>query len=181
MSTVNCMRSILPISITVLFLVAPTFHYIQGLAPNKNVPDVPFHTPAYTTGTSLPRHITGSLLVGPEDGTILVHTIITIDKGATLEIKPGTVVAVSEYGGFQVFGTLQANGTKNNPIQFISNELNEKNRNWNGILFERSSAGRVEHAIFHHASPSISCSSPGTVFLENITSLFGNLDLWGSC
>ncbi|MDA1168916.1 MAG: hypothetical protein O3A36_01100 [bacterium] len=175
------MKSILPISIATLFLFAPTFHYVQGLAPNKNVPDVPFHTPAYTTGTSLPRHITNSLTVGPEDGIILIHTVVTIDAGATLTIKPGTIIAVSEYGGIQIFGNLDARGTKRAPIQFISNELNERNRNWNGILFENTGAGSVEHAIFHHASPAISCAASGNVIMSSNTSLFGNLDLWGSC
>ncbi|MEK7499559.1 MAG: hypothetical protein AAB649_03060 [Patescibacteria group bacterium] len=175
------MKTILPISIATLFLFAPTFHYIQGLAPSKNAPDVPFHTPAYTTGKSLPRHITSSLTVGPEDGVILVHTVVTVDTGATLSIKPGTTVAVSEYGGLQVLGTLNASGAETTPIVFISNELNESNRNWNGILFENTGKGIVKHTIFHHASPALSCSSPGNVTLDSNTSLFGNLDLWGSC
>ncbi|HLC49766.1 MAG TPA: hypothetical protein VJI96_05280 [Candidatus Andersenbacteria bacterium] len=176
------MRPILPVSIALLFLFAPAFQSIAELIPNQqDIQNIPFHTPVYTEGKSLPEHIIQSMTVGPEDGIILIHKIITVHFGTTLTIKPGTTVAIAEYGGIRVFGTLTAQGTEENPIQFISNEKNEVNRNWSGILFESTGNGTIKYAVFHHASPAMSCATPGKVLVQNTSYLFGNLDLYDAC
>lgn len=176
------MKTIFPLIITTLFLFAPAFPDIERLAPKpQNDLDVPFHTPAHTEGKLLPQHIEETTTLGPEDGLILIHTMVTVRQGATLTIRPGTTVAVSEYGGIRVHGILNVQGTEKNPVSFISNELNEMNRSWNGILYEKTSSGTIEHAVFHHASPAISCSMAGKVTIRDNTYLFGNLELYGPC
>ncbi len=176
------MKTMLPIIIAVLFLFAPAFPLIQGLAPERSdAPETPFHTPAYKEGKILPRDIQETTTIGPEDGVILVNTVITVHKGATLTIQPNTTIAVAEYGGIRVLGSLNAQGTEKEPIQFISNELNQTNRNWVGIAYEDSGSGTIDHAIFHHASPAITCSVPGKVIIKDNTYLFGNLEVYGSC
>lgn len=176
------MKTLLPTLIAALFLFAPAFPYIQELVPNKqNDPEIPFHTPAYTEGKTLPRHIEEDVTIGPEDGIILINTTITIKKGNTLRIKPGTTIAVAEYGGIQVLGVLDAQGDTKNPISFISNELNEKNRNWTGITYAPTGSGIIRNALFYHASPAITCSVPGGVTIANNRYLFGNLELYGPC
>ncbi len=168
--------------VATLFLFAPAFPSIQGLIPNRvDTPEIPFHTSAYTEGRALPYRIEESTTVGPEDGIILINGAVIISQDATLTIKPGTTLAVAEYGEIRVQGNLEARGTEKNPIQFISNEKNQKNRNWNGILFEETGSGIVEYAVFHHASPSISCSQAETPTIRNNTYLFGNLELYGAC
>ena len=175
------MKKILPISIAVLFLFAPGFHVVQSLAPKNNSPEVPFHTPKYTEGKTLPRQIIENSIIGPEDGIIFIHTLVTVNKNAKLTIKPGTIIAMSEYSGIRVLGDVQAIGTKENPIQFVSNELNHTNRTWSGLFFEQSGAGHVEHALFQYASPAISCTIPSKIILKENKYLFGNLDLFGPC
>ncbi len=176
------MKKILPMSIAAIFLFSPGFPYIQKLNPNpQDAPDVPFHTPIYREGKSLPKDIFESLTVGPEDGIILIHAMVTIHPSGSLTIKPGTTVAVDEYGGIRVLGNLEAKGTKQRPILFTSNELNEKNRNWSGILYEQSGLGVIEYATFHYASPSMSCSVSQQVSLQNNTYTLGNLDHYGPC
>jgi len=175
------MKTLLPICIAVLFLFAPGFHHIQRLAPPKNAPSVPFHTSAFPESKTLPKYITGTVTIGPNDGVIVLHTEVTVAEGASLVLQPGTTIAVAEYAGIRVLGNVQAIGTTTNPITFMTSELNETNRNWNGILFEPTSTGHIEHAIFHHASPAISCSVPGKITLQANTYLFGNLDIYGSC
>lgn len=176
------MKTTLPIIIAVLFLFAPAFPLVQGLAPERSdAPKIPFHTPAYTEGKILPRDIQGNTAVGPEDGVVLINTVVTVQQGATLTIQPGTRLAVAEYAGIRVLGTLNAQGTEKNPVRFISNELNQTNRNWVGILYEGTGSGTIEHAIFHHASPAITCAVPGNVTLNENTYLFGNLEVYGPC
>ncbi len=176
------MKTMLSIIVAVLFIFAPAFPYLQGLEPeSQDISKVPFHTLAYKEGKSLPRHIEENTTLGPEDGTILINTVVTVNEGKSLVLKPGTTVAVTEYGGIRVQGTFDAAGTEKNPISFISNELNETNRNWNGIVYETTGSGKIEHAIFHHASPAISCSLPHKVSIDKNIYLFGNLELYGPC
>lgn len=176
------MKTILPISIAALFLFAPAIPSVQKLLPNQeNAPSVPFHTPAHTEGRALPSHIEKEMIIGPEDGIILMNTMVRVEKNGSLVIKPGTTIAATEYAGIRVFGKLEAQGTEKNPIRFISNELNETNRTWSGILYENSGSGIVEHTTFHHASPSISCTISGKVITRNNKYLFGNLALYGPC
>lgn len=175
------MKNILPLSVAMLFLFAPAFPYIARLLPTADAPDIPFHTIANPQAKALPQHIEESITIGPEDGVIALHTIVTIGKNARLTILPGTTIAAAEYTGIRVLGSLSVQGTQQNPVQFISNELNETNRTWNGILFTDTGSGHIEHAIFHHASPAISCHTSGKVEMNSNAYQFGNLDVWGSC
>lgn len=176
------MKTMLPIIIAVLFLFAPAFPVIQGLAPERSdAPEIPFHTPAYTEGNVLPQDIQENTTLRPEDGVVLINTVITVQKGATLTIQPGTTLAVAEYAGIRVLGTLNAHGTEKDPVQLISNELNQTNRNWVGIVYEGTGSGTIDHTLFHHASPAITCTAPGNVILDQNTYLFGTLEVYGSC
>lgn len=140
-----------------------------------------FHAPATTTGYYLPRHINNNLTLGPEQGIIIVSETSIIGKNARLTLLPGTTVAVHEYGSLVVQGSLQSIGTSTEPISYISNELREENRNWGGVLFEKESNGTIDHAIFHHASPGVSCQAPSTVSITNTTFSLGNLEIFGPC
>lgn len=142
---------------------------------------VNFHTPVSTNGYYLPRHIKNNLTLGPEQGIIIVSETSTIEKNARLTLLPGTIVAIHEYTSLIIQGSLQSSGTSERPIRYISNELREENRNWNGIMFETGSNGIIEHVTFHHASPGISCEARSTVSITNTRFFIGNLDVFGPC
>lgn len=132
---------------------------------------IPFHTLAYSVGTSLPKHISTDIVIGPDDGIVLIHSLITIAPGTSLTILPGTTLAVSEFGGLNVSGNLYAKGTASKPITFITNELNELNKHWVGLLLQNSSRSDIRDVIIHHASPAISCAPHATAFITRITFL----------
>ncbi|MCE9643207.1 MAG: hypothetical protein K8Q97_02650 [Candidatus Andersenbacteria bacterium] len=139
------------------------------------VPDslqhINFHTPVITTGLVLPAHIATNMVVGPDQGTIIINSLVSIEKNASLTIQPGTTLAVSEFGGLNVFGSLYAVGTTNKPISFITNELNETNRHWVGILLQDFSTSHISNVSIHHASPAISCSGQAKTSIQHITFL----------
>jgi hypothetical protein len=132
---------------------------------------IDFHTPLLNHGTTLPLHIISDTTVGPSDGIILVNTVITVEKGASLTILPGTTLAISEFGGLNIFGNINAIGTTDKPISFITNELNETNRHWVGLLLQNSSNANLQYLIIHHASPAISCAPRTQTHISNISFL----------
>ncbi len=130
-----------------------------------------FHTPVLTEGISLPQHITNNITVGPDQGTILINSLITVAPNAKLTILPGTTLAVAEFGGLSVFGSLQAAGTLQQPITFISNEQNEANKHWVGILLQNGSTAEINYVSIHHASPAISCAPESHTTISHISFL----------
>ena len=176
------MKYSLPIIIAILLVFAPFLGVLsKQLEGTANAPEIPFHTAAHKNSWPLPQHITSTLTVGPQNGIITVHDITTVAKGAHLIIQPGTTIAFSEYAGLQIRGSLTAKGTQALPISFISDELNESNKNWGGIFLEQGSSSEITHAVFHHASPSIGCDAPSRAVIQNIISLFGNTEIYGDC
>lgn len=143
--------------------------------------EIDFHTPAFSSGYYLPEKITGQLRLGPDRGVIIVAGVSTIDTDAHLTIEKGTTLAVNEYGGIVVQGILTAIGTPREPISFITNELHQGNRVWNGIFFTQGSSATIDHAIFHHASPAMSCAEHANVSISHTVFLFGNLEVFGPC
>ncbi len=143
--------------------------------PIVAVPDtvehINFHTPVTTNGLALPAHITTNMVIGPDQGTILINSLVTIEKNASLTIRPGTTVAVSEFGGLNVFGSLYAIGTENKPISFITNEANQANRHWVGILLQDFSTSKISNVSIHHASPAISCSAQARTSIQRVSFL----------
>ncbi|HSX24759.1 MAG TPA: hypothetical protein VLG69_02230 [Candidatus Andersenbacteria bacterium] len=129
---------------------------ILNLGPS--IPVIDFHTPVFTEGTALQHRITTDTTVGPEQGTIIINSLITVAPGAVLTILPGTTLAVSEFGGISVFGSLHAIGTPDKEITFITNEQNEVNKHWVGILLQNGSNSDIQYVSIHHASPAISCA-----------------------
>ena len=143
--------------------------------------NINFHTPVFSSKYYLPTHITKQLNLGPDHGIIILASTSTIEKNGELIIDPGTTIVANEHASILVKGTLRAIGTSKEPIRFISNEMREENRTWTGILFMEQSRGIIDNAIFHHASPSISCESNTSVLVHTTSFSFGNLDVFGPC
>jgi hypothetical protein len=87
------------------------------------------------------------------EGEIRVTEPVTVEKGATLRIRPGTVILLSgedrdgdgcRDGSLQVFGTLLVEGEKGRPIRF--SRLDPGNA-WEEI-FLKDAAAVIRYAIF---------------------------------
>lgn len=175
------MKTMLPIWLAVLLVIAPTFPFLhQAIEKDSDAPEIPFHTPFYTDGFVVPGIIDATLTIGPEQEAILLKEHVTVTPSGRLIILPGTTIFASEYSGIRVQGRLDAQGNENNPIVFTSNEKNEQNRNWNGIFYEDQSAGSIRYTEFHYASPAIACQHENIQLQQN-TYRFGNLDTYGPC
>ncbi len=140
-----------------------------------------FHTPAFSSGQYVPTHITGEMRLGPTLGVVILAGISTVEPSGTLVIEPGTTIAANEYASLIVQGTVRAEGTIQEPIRFISNELREENRTWSGILFTDGSNGTIRNAVFHHASPGVSCEVTTDVSITDTVFSLGNLAVFGPC
>jgi hypothetical protein len=115
-------------------------------------------------------------------GQVLVDQSVTVPAGATLTIKPGTVVGVAsrkdqknQGGGPQklieinVFGKLVANGTAEKPVVFLAvpdkkvpkEGLDAKrpplkgHSHWGGICFEKDSKGTLDACQISNAQVGI--------------------------
>ncbi len=150
---------------------------ITGISEKK----ADFHTPVFSSGYYLPMHITNQLQIGPDRGIAILASTSTIEEDGELIIDPGTTLVANEYASIRVKGSLRAIGTLQKPIRFISNEMREENRTWAGILFTEQSRGVIDYAIFHHASPSISCEKNTNVIIRATSFSRGNLDVFGPC
>ncbi|MCD6354073.1 MAG: hypothetical protein J7L95_00845 [Prolixibacteraceae bacterium] len=68
----------------------------------------------------------------------LVYDYAYVDSTSTLTIEPGTKVFFHKGAGLYVKGNIQANGTFQNPIYFLSDRLEDTYKNipdqWNGIV-----------------------------------------------
>jgi hypothetical protein len=177
------MKAIFPIVIAAALVSALALSSIDSLIQSTKEPeDIPFHTPAHPQNSILPSTITEHITIGPNQGIVTVHETITIKNEGKLTLLPGTVLAFDEYAGIRVFGSLQALGTEEDSILLISNESNERNRNWNGITLEHNSINTITHTTFHHASPSISCMENSKVVIgQGNFYKFGNIDIYGNC
>jgi parallel beta-helix repeat protein len=76
------------------------------------------------------------------EGDITIRGIVKVARGATLIIRPGTIISFTRLdrdedgvGDNALFlqGRLLARGTKENPIVFTSAELKKKRGDWNGL------------------------------------------------
>ena len=164
---------VITLSIGCVFIAAQSIQIPSNpiIAIPNTSQSIDFHTPVVENDLTLPLHISTNTTVGPTSGIILINNLVTIDKDASLTILPGTTLAVREFGGLNVLGKLHAIGTKDNPITFITNELNETNRHWVGILLQNSSTAELDNISIHHASPAISCSPQAHASIQRITFL----------
>lgn len=84
-------------------------------------------------------------------GTVVVPSLLEVEKGVSLEIAPGTVVAFGRGAGMTVQGSLIAKGTAPSRILFTSAGSGEPGY-WNEIQLEYAAGSAIDHAIFEYAS-----------------------------
>jgi hypothetical protein len=92
-------------------------------------------------------------------GNILVTKSITISKGATLTILPGTVVKFKHYRGYKepylrlslfVMGTIKALGTADQQIWFTSDAEPPINGDWDGIYMNGTTGSIFNYTIIEY-------------------------------
>lgn len=77
-------------------------------------------------------------------GTITVTDNVSVSSGVTLTVDPGTVVKFALGKNLTVNGTLQANGTSQQPITFTASGTS-----WNGIYFAQGSTGTLNYCTIN--------------------------------
>ncbi|MCK3685991.1 hypothetical protein [Maribellus sp. YY47] len=81
------------------------------------------------------------------DKPYLVYDYAYVDSLSTLTIKPGTRIHFHKGAGLYVRGTIVANGTSDQPIQFLSDRLEDSYKNvpdqWSSILLFSGSHNNV--------------------------------------
>ncbi|MFX0141536.1 MAG: right-handed parallel beta-helix repeat-containing protein, partial [Candidatus Hodarchaeota archaeon] len=92
-------------------------------------------------------------------GNILVTRSITVSKGATLTILPGTVVKFKHYRGYKypdarlslfVAGTIKAQGTPSQQIWFTSDAEPPINGDWDGIYMNGTTDSIFNYTIVEY-------------------------------
>ncbi|MBU1063228.1 S8 family serine peptidase [bacterium] len=89
---------------------------------------------------------------GTLSGEVIFHENITIKQGATLTILPGTIVYFNPYIKLTVNGTLDAQGTSDNPIVLTrSDPDNHDYVYWEGIWVNSNGSFNLDHVYVYGA------------------------------
>jgi hypothetical protein len=91
------------------------------------------------------------------DKPYLVYNYAYVDTLSTLTIAPGTRIYFHKGAGLYVKGNIVVNGTRDNPVMFLADRLEEAYKNipdqWNGILlFSGSKGNEFTHAQIRNAN-----------------------------
>lgn len=84
-------------------------------------------------------------------GEIVVERPLTVQSGAALTVKPGTIVRFDQGVGMEVFGRLEARGTERQRIVFTSRSKKVPAA-WGEILLDRAMGSVLENCNFSYAS-----------------------------
>ena len=139
-------------------LAAPN-NWWGGVAPEKVIGDKRIdpkrgrvgHDPA----SSAPHPISWPLHEIAADafwhGTVRVDSTVTVLKGSSLVIAPGTRVLFAKGTGLTVQGKLEANGKRDQKITFSAQEQHEDSL-WDEVMLEYAEGSRIAHCIFEYAT-----------------------------
>jgi hypothetical protein len=101
------------------------------------------------------------------DGPFLIDGSITVPSGQVLEFGPGSVVYIGgSYSTISVFGQLNANGTENSPVQFLSAKSKPNPWDWDRIYCRSRNQSHFEHCIIRHSNYGITVEN-GSVDIKN--------------
>jgi hypothetical protein len=96
----------------------------------------------------------------------VINNSVTVKNGATLTIEPGTKVLFHKDAALYVDGTLQANGTVTEPVEFSSDRLeilySDLAGQWKGLYFRKTGNGVINYARIKNASIGITSDSLST-------------------
>jgi hypothetical protein len=110
-------------------------------------------------------------------GEILITKAISVDKGVTLTINPGTIIKFQNYRGYQqphlftsfeVTGTIKALGNFSDPIWFTSDGIPPINGDWGGITLTNSTGSIFNYTIVEYGILGIALFNSDTVIANSI-------------
>lgn len=84
-------------------------------------------------------------------GTVRVDSTVTVPKGSSLVIAPGTRVLFAKGSGLTVQGKLEAAGKRAQKITFSAQEPREDSL-WDEIILEYADGSRIENCVFEYAT-----------------------------
>ncbi|WP_157971649.1 right-handed parallel beta-helix repeat-containing protein [Halorussus litoreus] len=116
--------------------------------------------------------VTESTTWSPEDGPYRIAADVTVRKGATLTLEPGTTVQSAEDITITVRGNLTANGTAGRPVTFTTAPQAPGSTDWASIRYDGTSQSRLslDHATIRNARDGITLASKtGTVAVTSST------------
>ena len=109
-------------------------------------------------------------------GEVTVYNSMTVTRGNTLTIAPGTKIKFKHYRGYKepeekilltVRGTLIAEGTANNPIYFTSDAPDPRNGDWSMVkLLSPESTCKFSYCVFECAQQGLNVYS-GNALISN--------------
>ena len=102
--------------------------------------------PAGTIGTNTTWTLAGS--------PYIVQGSLYLPSGKTLTVEPGVVVRFAQNTEFVIDGTLQAEGTTQQPIVFSANAATPQPGHWYGLTLRSGATGRFGHCEVAYAGTS---------------------------
>lgn len=126
------------------------------------------HTPRFTNGTYLPPLITKNQTVPASASPVILTGATEIAVGTTLTIQAGTTLYANEFATLTINGSLISQGTPEKPVVFSTNEQNEANQVWNGLVFATGSHSQLSSTVIEYATPALSCLTHSSVTGTNV-------------
>ncbi|HLD26016.1 MAG TPA: hypothetical protein VJC05_03170 [Candidatus Andersenbacteria bacterium] len=152
----------------------------QRLAIPTFEPEPARHTPREITGTYLPPIITSDRTLTAEGSPYLLTTTTRVAPGATLTVNAGTAILTHEFASLTIEGTLRADGTREAPVLFASNEAHPLNQTWAGLQVAAGGRATMSHITLTAASPAISCLPDSIVHIDHATISDSSLGLFAT-
>lgn len=111
------------------------------------------------------------------DNTYIVNGDITIPTGQTLIIEQGTEIKFDGYYSVTVNGTITANGTLNNPIEFSSNTGSTTADFWNNININSnlSNPSTLNYCILENAKLDNNGNNIGVIHINGNAIITNNI------
>ncbi|WP_444935800.1 right-handed parallel beta-helix repeat-containing protein [Microbulbifer sp. JMSA004] len=110
-----------------------------------------------------------------EDTTLLADTTYTlvsslhVKSGVTLTIEPGARIEVGGRFFLRVYGTLDVQGTSDNPIVFTSDESEPSVEDWYGIVAQSGGMVNLDYVTVEYADSGLYAVSGSTFSIKNST------------